>query len=100
MPELKKVQLPWIPKKKKQTKSWNTDPRYHTTRWRKYRESFFKKTENKFCVECRKVNKLKIADTVGHIIPVSKDSSDENFWNPGNHKPLCRSCNARETNNK
>ena len=97
MPEIKRVTFPWIPESKKQSKgAWNTDPRYHTHKWRKYRKSFFAKKENKLCIECRKAGKLTKADTIGHIISVKDDPSDENFWNPNNHKPLCKSCNIRD----
>ena len=93
MPTLVNRGKEWIPKRKKQNKSWSFDERYHTTKWRKYRKSFLK--DNPLCVECRKVDKIKAAKVVGHIIPVSQQP--ELFWDTNNHKALCTSCNNRQS---
>ena len=98
MPTLSSSRKPWIPKPKpkKDNKAWAGDPRYHTHKWRKYRESFL--ALNPLCLDCKKVGRIKPATLVGHIIPVSKDLSDDNFWNSSNRKPLCKSCNSRQIN--
>ena len=89
-----KVRKPWIPERIKTNESWAFDKRYHTTKWRKYRASFLK--DNPLCCECKEAGKIVPATIVGHIIPVSKDNSDHNFWSTKNHKPLCESCNNRK----
>lgn len=98
MPTISNSRKPWIPKAKqrKENKSWFGDPRYHTTQWRNYRQSFL--ALNPLCVDCKRVGRIRPASLVGHIIPVSKDLSNENFWNTKNHKALCKSCNSRQIN--
>ena len=91
---LEKTRKPWIPKRKKVNKSWSHDPRYHTTRWRKLRASFLK--SNPLCKLCKKAGKTEPAKVVDHIKPLSQDDSDNNFWNPMNHQPLCKRCNNRK----
>ena len=92
MPTIKRSnRKPWMVKPKKTNESWAYDPRYHTTRWRKYRHYFL--TSHPLCEQCKKVNKIVPSKVVDHITPVSKDSSDDNFWNPGNHQALCIRCN-------
>ena len=94
MPTIESHKKPWIPKiKSKSNKSWNYDERYHTRRWRKYRDSFLK--NNPLCIECKKVGKTIPATTVGHEISLNIDNTDNNFWH-GEHIALCQSCNIRQ----
>lgn len=94
MPTIISHKKPWIPNVKRKTnKSWAHDPRYHTHRWRKFREHFLLK--NPLCIKCKEVGKTIPATTVGHEISLSIDNSDNNFWY-GKHIPLCKSCNIRQ----
>ena len=93
MPTIKKNKKPWMPE---QVSGFNkphdkSDDRYHTQRWRNYRKTFLKK--NPLCTECKRMGRITPATHVDHINPISKDSTDNNFWNPDNHQALCRSCN-------
>ena len=95
MPTLEKRQKSWIPKRKKSNKSWSYDPRYHTAKWRNYRKNFL--MSNPLCKLCKEADKTVPANTVDHIIPVSANDSDENFWNLYNHQALCKRCNNRKS---
>ena len=56
-----------------------TEPRYNTSRWRRYRASYLKL--NPLCAECDHA-----ATVVDHITPVRLGGE---FWEPDNHQPLC-----------
>ncbi len=101
MPTLESHRKSWTPKRKKSNKSWASDPRYHTARWRNYRVWFLQITgisgkSGKLCVHCKAMDKITPANTVDHVIPLSQDSSDENFWN-GPYQALCKPCNSRKS---
>ena len=91
MPTIETNKKPWMPKRAKTNKSWAYDARYHTTRWRNYRKVYLK--QHPLCISCLKSGKNKPSRVVDHIIPVSIDNSDLNFWNSDNHQPLCIRCN-------
>ena len=78
MPTLNTGKKPWEVPTKKSNKSWAHDPRYHTTRWRTLRKKLLK---GKVCYECKKNGKTIPATTLGHVISLQLDSSDQNFWN-------------------
>lgn len=67
-----------------------SNPLYHTYKWRKASKAFLSKTENQFCVQCKKNHVLTAATTTDHIIPleICNDPYDEN-----NFQPLCTRCN-------
>ena len=58
------------------------EPRYNSTRWRKYRRAFL--AEHPLCVQCGS-----IAEVVDHIKPVRLGGD---FWQPLNHQAMCHSC--------
>ena len=92
MPNLNNTRKPWIPKPKKTNDSFAYDERYHTRRWRFIRKYMIK---GKLCVKCKEIGKTTPANTLGHVVSLSIDNSDENFWN-GPKIPLCKSCNLRQ----
>ena len=95
MPTLGKSTKPWIPKRKKTNKSWSYDSRYHSSKWRKLRINFLK--SNPLCKLCKEVGKTVAANVIDHIIPLSQNNSDDNFWNSNNHQALCAPCNNRKS---
>ncbi len=97
MPTIRKHTKPWQPDRLtiKTNDSWAYDVRYGLARWKKYRIAYLK--QNRLCVMCKKVDKIKVANTIDHIIPVSKGGD---FWNPDNHQALCKACNIRKIRKK
>jgi len=58
------------------------EPRYNTTKWRKYRRAYL--ATHPLCVECQG-----IATVVDHITPVRLGGE---FWQPSNHQAMCERC--------
>lgn len=61
-----------------------TDPRYGTNRWRLYSRQ--RLLEHPWCVLCHS-----LAQVTDHIVPVTE--APERFFDPDNHRSLCRACN-------
>ena len=71
------------PRKRKQMHERRyQEPRYNTTRWRKYRAAFL--SRHPLCVECKR-----IAEVVDHITPVRLGGD---FYSPDNHQSMCHRC--------
>ena len=62
--------------------------RGYNSRWQKARARFLAKSENVFCVECKKEGKLVRATVVDHIVPHRGNS--ELLWDEKNWQPLCK----------
>lgn len=61
-------------------------------RWRKYRDRFLARDENRFCATgCGN-----LATDVDHIQAVT-GPDDPLFWDEANHQALCHSCHSRKT---
>jgi len=58
------------------------EPRYNTTKWRRYRRAYL--ATHPLCVECQG-----IATVVDHITPVRLGGE---FWQPSNHQAMCERC--------
>ena len=74
--------MPWMPESRKRKQMHErrvVEPRYNTSRWRRYRASFL--ALNPLCAECSHA-----ATVVDHITPVRLGGE---FWEPTNHQPLC-----------
>lgn len=74
--------MPDPPKRKAMHARRHKEPRYNSTRWRKYRRAFL--AESPVCVECGR-----LAEVVDHITPVRLGGA---FWQPLNHQSLCHPC--------
>lgn len=64
--------------------------RGYDARWYKYSAKYRK--DHPLCVnypECHKET-----DVVDHIVPVNQGGD---FWDPGNHQPMCKPCHDRKT---
>ena len=69
------------------------DPRYGSWRWKRLSRKV--RTERDRCEgDCRGYYASKYAD---HVIEVSDDTSDANFFNEANIAPLCARCHGRKT---
>lgn len=69
------------------------DPRYRTSRWQALSAQI--KQERPWCEgECEGFWPSKYAD---HVIEVRDDTSDANFFDPGNVQALCGKCHWRKT---
>jgi len=95
MPTIENKRKVWIPERKKSVVSWAYDKRYHTRRWRNYRANFL--LSNPLCKLCKDIGKTVAANVIDHIIPLSQNNTDDNFWNTNNHQALCKSCNNRKS---
>ena len=74
--------MPDPPKRKAMHARRHKEPRYNSTKWRKYRRAFL--ALSPLCVECGR-----IAEVVDHIKPVRLGGD---FWQPLNHQALCHRC--------
>jgi 5-methylcytosine-specific restriction protein A len=77
--------MPWMPespKRKQMHERRTVEPRYNTSRWRRYRNYYLKM--NPLCCECQRA-----ATVVDHITPVRLGGE---FWQPVNHQPMCAQC--------
>lgn len=68
--------------------------RGYGSRWSAYSKQY--RIDNPLCVICEKKGKLKIAQCVDHIEPVS-GPDDPKFWIVANHQGLCNSCHSIKT---
>jgi 5-methylcytosine-specific restriction protein A len=94
------------PQKSKKMKWENTNSKgytelsrlgfYSSSRWIKTRKYIIEKEP--LCRECLKKGKVKPAQMVDHIIPISEDSSYELKFGEDNLRPLCYSCHRIITN--
>jgi 5-methylcytosine-specific restriction protein A len=66
------------------------DQRYQKREWKVLRVSILQRDGYK-CAECAKRGKLKTANTVDHIVQVTRGGS---FTDPNNLQSLCASCHA------
>lgn len=66
------------------------DPRYKTERWKRYSAEY--RAQHPFCALCPCVT-----DVTDHVVPPWV--APERFFDPTNHQPLCRSCNAAKARN-
>lgn len=69
---------------------------YYSTKWRKVRKYILDKEP--LCRRCLDVGKIKPADMVDHIIPISFSSSEELKFGEDNLQPLCFTCHRIVTN--
>ncbi len=85
----KRKPLPWESKVRTGFQEHNrkTDPRYHSTRWRKLRLLVMQ--GEPLCRECASLKIVKEATDLDHIIPAKVD--DSLFWEFTNLQPLCSS---------
>ena len=67
--------------------------RGYGARWRKYRKFYL--TTHPLCVHCNKMDMIRTATVVDHIIPHKGDM--ELFWNETNHQGLCERHHNRKT---
>ena len=77
--------MPWMPEDRKRKQMHERrvkEPRYCTTRWRRYRQFFLKLQP--VCASCDEA-----ASVVDHIVPVRLGGD---FWAPDNHQALCARC--------
>jgi hypothetical protein len=79
---------PWITKTKPQEGRKVTNPFYHTTAWRKFRNAYIQ--ANPLCVDCFQVGKAVPGNVVDHIIQINRvDPYNTAFGHFG--EPLCES---------
>ena len=81
----------------KERNTKETQPEYHTTRWRKLRLSILIR-DNYLCVMCKAKGIYTPASIVDHVIPVKKH--DGNFWDASaedNLQSLCKPCHDSKT---
>jgi 5-methylcytosine-specific restriction protein A len=77
--------MPWMPEDRKRKQMHErrvVEPRYNTTRWRRYRAHYL--AINPLCVQCSRA-----ATVVDHVQPVRLGGE---FWEPSNHQGLCAAC--------
>jgi 5-methylcytosine-specific restriction endonuclease McrA len=68
--------------------------RHYGRRWANYSQQFLLLPANRWCRECERLGKKVRAAVTDHI---QAHKGDERlFWDPGNHRPLCRSCNSKK----
>ena len=65
---------------------------YDSSAWRKLRARYI--LEHPFCVECRNRGKLKEAEVVDHIVPISKGGAP---LDESNLQSLCWSCHSSKS---
>ena len=65
---------------------------YNTSAWRKIR--LIHLDEFPLCYICQKHDKIKVANHVDHIIPVTKLNYSKMFLNLDNYQSLCSSCHS------
>lgn len=74
--------MPETPKRKGMHERRHQEPRYNSTRWRRYRRAYL--ATHPLCVECSG-----IATVVDHITPVRLGGE---FWQTDNHQAMCERC--------
>lgn len=67
--------------------------RGYDARWRKYRKAYLADPDHALCVFCKAKGIVTAADVIDHIKDHKGDQSL--FWDPLNHRPLCRACHDR-----
>ena len=67
--------------------------RGYGSRWQAYRAAYLR--EHPLCAECESDGAITPATVVDHIIPHKGDAGL--FWNPANHRALCKRCHDRKT---
>tara|TARA_Y100001973_G_C5109930_1_gene287149 strand:+ start:576 stop:920 length:345 start_codon:yes stop_codon:yes gene_type:complete len=93
MPKLPKAkQRPWIPKKPQHLREVDNASFYNSKRWRALRNYFIQK--NPLCAQCKRDGKVKGAQCVDHIKPISMGGS---MIDQKNLQSLCNSCHAKKS---
>lgn len=100
--KIDRTKLPWVNYQKRS----NPDPFYHSTTWKRLRQSFKLGTTtlpngavvpNNICIECYKDGKIKAMHTVDHIIRI-KDGGSRTDMN--NLQSLCEHHHAVKSANE
>lgn len=72
----------------------NTNAQGYTYRWSQYSKRFL--ARNPLCVMCEAKQKIRAAECVDHINPVTSPD-DPGFYELSNLQPLCWSCHSLKT---